>query len=172
MKTLQLSIMCAICTVLLTASSCESNEERIGTEVTIVEKNAMSFGWQNGGKDTIRIKNEGTINIYGIWVYDATKNDTELCRTMLGTSGNSHPNKIETNGIVYGTIEYDNEWNVSKITIDQYTVKRVYKNEGTKGNEYEVSVSPSNEPRKYYISIGVNCKRDSDFIIPTNVTIR
>lgn len=98
MKTLKLFIMFAFSTLLLNACSCESDEGMVGTEMTIVEKRTMSFDQQNGGKDTIRIKNNGSINICGIWVYDASKDSTEwLCRTMLS---NQHPDKIEADGTV------------------------------------------------------------------------
>lgn len=169
MKTLKLFIMLAISTLLLNACSCESDEGMVGTEVTIVGKNTMSFDQLNGGKDTIRIKNNGSINICGVWVYDASKDNTEwLCRTMLS---NQHPDKIEADGTVYGTIEYDDKWDVTKITIDQYTIRRIYNDDGTKRNEYEVSVSPSAEPRRYRISIGVICEREGDFISPTTVDV-
>ena len=72
-----------------------------------------------------------------------------------------------------GTIEYDEDGNVDKMTIAEYEISKVTDKDGNFKNEYAVCVSPSAAARKYRLIISVYCTRpDNEMkVSPTMITI-
>ena len=68
-----------------------------------------------------------------------------------------NPELLEKDGETFGTIVYDKDGSVNKITIAEYEISKVTDKEGTFRNEYAVYVKPSATTRKYRLIISVYC---------------
>lgn len=144
---------------MLTVCSCNDDDnDRLSMEVTLPTKNVMSFDAQGGGKDTIRVKNDGSLQICGVEIYDADKTDKGECLcNVTFFDKEKQPTILGKDGEELGTIEYDKDGNVEKLTIAEYEISKVTDKEGTFRNEYAVYVKPSATTRKYRLIISVYC---------------
>ena len=144
---------------MLTVCSCDNkNGGLYYMEVTVPTKNVMSFDMQNGGKDTIKVKNDSTLQICGIEIYATDKTGSGEYLYNANLFNDEQPTTLEKDGETFGTIVYDKDGSVNKITIAEYEISKVTDKEGTFRNEYAVYVKPSATTRKYRLIISVYCK--------------
>lgn len=160
---------------MLAVCSCDNKSDGLYfMEVTVPTKDVMSFDAQNGGKDTIKVINEGSLQICGVEIYDIDKpaRDECLCKVTFFDK-EKRPAKLGKDGEELGTIEYDEDGNVDKMTIAEYEISKVTDKDGNFKNEYAVCVSPSAAARKYRLIISVYCTRpDNEMkVSPTMITI-
>lgn len=81
---------------MLTVCSCDDkNGGLYYMEVTVPTKNVMSFDMQNGGKDTIKVKNDSTLQICGIEIYDTNKTGSNECLYNANLFNKEQPTTLE-----------------------------------------------------------------------------
>ena len=174
MKHLIFIFLIAFGSMLAVCSCDDKNDGLYFMEVTVPTKNVISFDAQNGGKDTIKVINEGSLQICGVEIYDIDKpaRDECLCKVTFFDK-EKRPAKLGKDGEELGTIEYDKDGNVDKITVAEYEISKVTDKDCNFKNEYAVSVSPSAAARKYRLIVSVYCTRPDNEIkaSPTMITI-
>lgn len=123
-------------------SSCEDEYDDIESSAAEFNKTRFEFPLE-GGTDVLCIIGMRTLNLTSVILVDSEGN--YLSDTML-SNDEKEPEIKGKDDTIYGHVEYDDNGNVKKLDICEFTVTLLYDNKGHSRNVYRIEARPTDKP--------------------------